>query len=55
MLYFTTPGSHRKVQPYEFSDGSIRADGDGPHIRECEYYLQECCDQLGLERKTLMA
>lgn len=52
---FYYPGSHHAISPYEFEGGSILAEGDGPHIREYESYLEEKCEALGLERHTLLA
>lgn len=42
--------SHRLIPKYVFEDGSVLAEGDGPHIRAFEQYLEAACRERGLER-----
>lgn len=42
--------SHRAVPKHVFADGSVLAEGDGPHVRAFEKYLGDTCRALGLER-----
>ena len=42
--------SHRAVPKYEFDDGSVLAEGDGPHVRAFEDYLEDTCREAGLEQ-----
>lgn len=42
--------SHRMVPKYVFEDGSLLAEGDGPHVRAFENYLESACRERGLER-----
>lgn len=42
--------SHRAVPKHVFADGSVLAEGNGPHVREFEKYLGDTCRELGLER-----
>lgn len=42
--------SHRQVPKYVFADGSVLAEGDGPHVRAFETYLEQTCRTLGLKR-----
>lgn len=51
---FYYPGSHRLVRPYAFPDGSVIADGDGPHVRLYERYLEEECSRLGLVQERFL-
>lgn len=43
-------GSHAAVRKYVFDDGSVLAEGDGPHVRAFERYLGEACREQDLER-----
>ena len=52
---FYYAGSHRQVRKHVFENGTILAEGDGPHIRAFEEYLQAECERLGLERVRLIA
>lgn len=42
--------SHRAVPKNAFDDGSVLAEGDGPHVRAFENYLENACHDRGLER-----
>lgn len=42
--------SHRAVPKYVFADGSVLAEGNGPHVRAFEAYLGKTCRDAGLER-----
>lgn len=42
--------SHRSVPKHAFEDGSVLAEGDGPHVRAFERYLGKTCRERGLER-----
>lgn len=42
--------SHRAVPKYVFADGSVLAEGNGPHVRAFEKYLGDTCRGLALER-----
>jgi ectoine hydroxylase-related dioxygenase (phytanoyl-CoA dioxygenase family) len=42
--------SLRAVPKYAFDDGSVLAEGDGPHVRAFENYLENACRERGLER-----
>lgn len=42
--------SHREVPKYVFEDGSVLAEGNGPHVRAFEKYLGDACRERGLER-----
>jgi ectoine hydroxylase-related dioxygenase (phytanoyl-CoA dioxygenase family) len=42
--------SHRVVPKYAFDDESVLAEGDGPHVRAFENYLENACRERGLER-----
>jgi Phytanoyl-CoA dioxygenase (PhyH) len=44
--------SHRAVPKFVFDDGSVLAEGDGPHVRAFETYLENTCRELGLERQV---
>lgn len=47
---FYWDGSHSAVRKYVFDDGSVLAEGNGPHVRAFERYLGETCRKQGLER-----
>jgi hypothetical protein len=42
--------SHSAVPKYAFDDGSVLAEGDGPHVRAFENYLENGCRERGLAR-----
>jgi|GEM_PF-345548 len=42
--------SHRAVPKHAFEDGSVLAEGDGPHVRAFENYLENACRERGLQR-----
>lgn len=47
---FYWDGSHRAVPKYVFDDGSVLAEGNGPHVRAFERYLGTTCREHGLKR-----
>lgn len=51
---FYYPKSHRLVDKFRFDDGSILAQGDGPHVRRYERYLESECQRLKLERTIFL-
>jgi hypothetical protein len=42
--------SHHAVPKYAFGDGTVLAEGDGPHVRAFENYLENACRERALER-----
>jgi ectoine hydroxylase-related dioxygenase (phytanoyl-CoA dioxygenase family) len=42
--------SHHAVPKYAFGDGTVLAEGDGPHVRAFENYLENACRERGLQR-----
>ena len=51
---FYYPGSHRLISKHLFDNGTVLAEGDGPHIRAFEDYLEQECERLQLERTLFM-
>ncbi len=51
---FYYPRSHRLVRKYTFEDGSLLAQGDGPHVRRYEQYLESECERLGLQKLVFL-
>jgi ectoine hydroxylase-related dioxygenase (phytanoyl-CoA dioxygenase family) len=51
---FYYPGSHHRVRKHLFANGTVLAEGDGPHVRAFEEYLQNECESLGLDRVLFM-
>ncbi len=49
---FYYPRSHHRVRKHVFENGSVLAEGDGPHVRAFEDYLQKECEELQLQRIT---
>lgn len=49
---FYYPKSHHRVRKHVFENGTVLAEGDGPHVRAFEEYLQTECEQLQLQRTT---
>lgn len=47
---FYYPKSHHRVRKHVFDNGTVLAEGDGPHVRAFEEYLQTECEQLQLQR-----
>ena len=47
---FYYPKSHHRVRKHVFENGTVLAEGDGPHVRAFEEYLQTECEQLQLQR-----
>jgi ectoine hydroxylase-related dioxygenase (phytanoyl-CoA dioxygenase family) len=43
--------SHRMVPKHVFDGGSVMAQGDGPHIRAFEDYLENACREAGLKQR----
>ena len=47
---FYWDSSHRAVAKHVFDDGSVLAEGNGPHVRAFEDYLENACSDRGLQR-----